>query len=95
MLAKVVEDEFRRVRLIASEQTLQSAGFFLLPGQEMPLGENFALTNKGLEIQYNPYEIAPYALGETRVHVPKEAMEMLVKSDIRGIFSSQGATETR
>jgi hypothetical protein len=56
----------------------------------LPLGENFALTDNGMEIQYNPYEIAPYALGETRVRVPREALEMIVKADLRGVFSAAG-----
>jgi hypothetical protein len=58
-----------------------------LPGQELPLGENFALTSKGLEIQYNPYEVAPYALGATSVSVPREAVAPLVKADLQGVFA--------
>jgi hypothetical protein len=88
-LAKIVEAEFRRARSIRGGQSLQDAGFFVLPGQQLPLGENFALTDNGLEIQYNPYEIAPYSMGETRVQVPREAVEPLVKADLRGVFSSQ------
>jgi hypothetical protein len=90
MLSKIVEAEFRRAREIPGSQTLQDAGFFILPGQEMPLGENFALTDKGLEIQYNPYEVAPYSFGQTRVHVPREAVESLIKAELRGVFASQG-----
>jgi hypothetical protein len=88
-LLKIVEAEFRRARAIRGGQSLQDAGFFVLPGQELPLGENFALTDNGLEIQYNPYEIAPYSMGETRVQVPREAVEPLVKADLRGVFSPQ------
>jgi hypothetical protein len=89
-LLRIVEAEFRRTRSIRAGQSLQDAGFFILPGQELPLGENFALTDNGMEIQYNPYEIAPYALGETRVRVPREALEMIVKADLRGVFSAAG-----
>jgi hypothetical protein len=88
-LSRIVEAEFRRARSIRSGQSLQDAGFFILPGQELPLGENFALTDTGLEIQYNPYEIAPYALGETRVRVPPEALQLLVRSDLRGVLANQ------
>jgi hypothetical protein len=87
-LNRVLEAEFRRAREIRAGQSLQEAGFFILPGQELPIGENFALSDKGLEIQYNPYEVAPYALGETRVKLPKEAIAPLVKSDLSSIFSS-------
>jgi hypothetical protein len=91
MLTKIVEVEFRRARSVRSGQTLQDAGFFILPGQELPLGENFALTDQGLEIQYNPYEVAPYALGETRVRVPREAIAPLVKADLQGVFAAENA----
>jgi hypothetical protein len=91
MLHKVVEAEFRRARSIQPGQSLQDAGFFILPGQELPLGENFALTNNGLEIQYNPYEVAPYALGETRVRVPREAVAPLVKAELQSVFTGDRA----
>jgi hypothetical protein len=95
LLSKIVEAEFRRAREVPGGQSLQDAGFFILPGQEMPLGENFALTDKGLEIQYNPYEVAPYSFGQTRVQVPREAIEPLVRAGLRGIFSAHVGAETR
>lgn len=91
MLNRIVEAEFRRARSVRSGQSLQDAGFFILPGQELPLGENFALTDQGLEIQYNPYEVAPYALGETRVRVPREAIAPLVKADLQGVFAEDNS----
>jgi len=95
MLSRIVEAEFRRSRSIPKSQTLQDAGFFILPGQEMPLGENFALTDKGLEIQYNPYEVAPYSFGQTRVQVPKEAVEPLVKAELRRVFTPDAVPASR
>jgi hypothetical protein len=95
LLSKIVEAEFRRAREVPGGQSLQDAGFFILPGQEMPLGENFALTDKGLEIQYNPYEVAPYSFGQTRVQVPREAIEPLVRAGLRPIFSARVGAETR
>lgn len=90
-LSKIVEAEFRRARSVRRDQSLQEAGFFILPGQEMPLGENFAISDSGLEIQYNAYEIAPFSMGETRVRVPRDAIEPLVKADLRGAFVSDQA----
>jgi hypothetical protein len=94
-LTKIVEAEFRRARSIRSDQTLQDAGFFILPGQEIPVGENFAITDKGMEIQYNPYEIAPYSMGETRVRIPREAVEPLVKANLRGVFAGSVESATQ
>jgi len=87
VLGKIVEAEFRKVRSIRAGQSLQDAGFFILPGQELPLGENFALTSRGLEIQYNPYEVGPYSLGATRISVPREAVEPLVRAELQGVFT--------
>lgn len=86
-LSKIVEAEFRRARNIPSSQSLQEAGFFILPGQEMPLAENFALTERGLELQYNPYEVGPYSMGATRVIVPREAVEPLLIANLKGACS--------
>jgi hypothetical protein len=83
-LSKIVEAEFRRARNIPSSQSLQDAGFFILPGQEMPLADNFALTERGLELQYNPYEVGPYSMGATRVVVPREAVEPLLIAGLKG-----------
>lgn len=88
VLAKIAEREFKRARDITAEQSLQAAGFFVLPGQEMPLTENMALTPKGLEIHYNPYEVGPYAMGETRVTIPQEAIEPLLKAELRSVFAA-------
>lgn len=84
VLSKIVEAEFRRARNVPSSTSLQDAGFFILPGQEMPLAENFALTDRGLELQYNPYEVGPYSMGSTRVVVPKEAIEPLLTANLKG-----------
>lgn len=83
-LSKIVEAEFRRARNVSPSTSLQDAGFFILPGQEMPLAENFALTDRGLELQYNPYEVGPYSMGSTRVVVPKEAIEPLLSANLKG-----------
>lgn len=87
-LAKIVEAEFRRARRIPQSQTLQDAGFFILPGQEMPLSENFAITAAGLHLHYNPYEVGPYVMGETDLTVPREAIEPILKPGLRGVFDA-------
>jgi len=81
VLVRVLEAEFRRARKVRQDQSLQDAGFFILPGQEMPISDNFAITPDGLQVQYNPYEIAPYSMGATRIVVPWEAFNPLLKSE--------------
>lgn len=88
ILAKIVEFEFRRARRIPQGQTLQDAGFFILPGQEMPLSENFAFTSSGVKLHYNPYEVGPYVMGETDLVIPREAIEPILKPTLKGVFDA-------
>ncbi|GGZ97536.1 hypothetical protein GCM10007162_12140 [Ignatzschineria ureiclastica] len=41
---------------------------------------NFIPSKAGLTFLYNPYEIAPYALGTIEITVPKEALKGIVKA---------------
>jgi len=50
---------------------------FWLP-QLIPNG-NFAITEAGVFYQFNPYDIAPYAFGSTRLFIAKEAVLPLLK----------------
>ncbi len=43
---------------------------------------NFYLTETGLVYLFNPYEIAPYAYGETEVTLNKELIEPLLQKDV-------------
>jgi hypothetical protein len=42
--------------------------------------ENFAVTRKGIVFQYNPYEIAAYAMGEIQLFIPFEELKGFVKN---------------
>lgn len=46
--------------------------------QVLPNG-NFAITEEGIYYQFNPYDIAPYAVGETRLLLDKEALRPLMQ----------------
>jgi hypothetical protein len=94
VLVKIVEFEFRRVRQIPQSQSLQDAGFFILPGQEMPLSENFAFTSDGVKLHYNPYEVGPYVMGETNLVIPREAIEPILKPKFRGVFDAQAVSDS-
>lgn len=47
--------------------------------QFMP-SSNFIPSKAGLIFIYNPYEIAPYALGTIEITVPKEALKGIIKT---------------
>jgi hypothetical protein len=60
------EARFREVRAIAEDVTLEEAGFTFENGV-FALPSNFTLRDDGLVFYYNPYEVAPYALGTTEI----------------------------
>jgi hypothetical protein len=80
---KLVEDQFRRAREIPPAEALADAGYFIRAGEPMPVPDNFGITPGGLVIQYNPYEVAPYAYGATEIVVPLEAFEGVQSSGSR------------
>ena len=41
--------------------------------------DNFALTKDGLKFVYNPYEIAPYAMGQQEIVIPYSELKSLLK----------------
>ncbi len=79
---RVVEAEFRRARNISVGQSFDDAGFFVPPGEGLPLPKNFLLTPEGLELYYNNYEIGPYVLGSTQLSIPREVVVALLKEDV-------------
>jgi len=65
-LKRLVEREIRETHDIETEQ-LWSDVFFT---ERFQWPENMGLTNDGLVLVYNPYEILPYAAGFTEVIIP-------------------------
>jgi hypothetical protein len=66
---RAAEAEFRRARGIKPSQSLEAAGFtFTNDTFTLPL--NFAVTDKGISLHYNPYEVGPYVMGPTDCMVP-------------------------
>jgi hypothetical protein len=63
------ERAFRRVRKLAPDADLAAAGFWF-EGGRFKLNENFAVSPTGLLFFFNPYEVAPYALGATSLSLP-------------------------
>jgi len=54
------------------------AGFYF-ENDVFKLTANFAITKEGLKFLYNPYEIAPYALGQQEIIIPYAALGELIK----------------
>lgn len=78
---RAAEAEFRRARDIKPTQTLEEAGFTFENGLfELPA--NFAITDKGIRLHYNPYEVGPYVLGPTDCMVPIDVAGPALNNDV-------------
>jgi hypothetical protein len=69
VFTKAAESEFRRARNVPPSQTLGEAGF-TFENDAFALPQNFAVTDKGISLHYNPYEVGPYVMGATDCMVP-------------------------
>jgi Protein of unknown function (DUF3298)/Deacetylase PdaC len=79
-LTEAVEREFRTVRSLSPEQSLEEAGFWFEKGAFV-LASNWAAEASGLIFYYNDYEIAPHALGPTEVRVSFAALKGIVSPE--------------
>lgn len=92
IFAKAAEAEFRRARNIAPSQTLQEAGF-TFENDTFALSKNFAVTDKGISLHYNPYEVGPYVMGATDCVVPIDVARPALNTEIinlAGVSQSKG-----
>ena len=71
---------FRREREIPEGESLEEAGFWF-EDDRFELTDNFAVTGKGLVFVYNPYEVAPYVFGPTRITVPWSELRGLLRPE--------------
>jgi len=76
-LRKVVEQEFRKVRELGTE-TFEQQGFYTQNGN-LPFPQNAVLTQQGLLLYYNAYEVNAYAFGPTQLLLPYAQIEQLLK----------------
>ena len=80
LLSTIAEAEVRRARAVPAGQSLQDAGFTIAPNTPLTIPNNFGVTEAGLLVRYNPYEIAPYSLGPTEITLPNEAIGQLLSA---------------
>ncbi len=68
-LTAIAEKHFRRVRELKPDETYEQAGF-QFEQNTFALNTNFLVSKEGLAFCFNPYEIAPYAMGVTELVIP-------------------------
>jgi len=75
------ERAFREVREIPAGQSLSDAGFWF-KNDVFTLSDNFTFTHAGLVFRYDPYEVAPYALGPTELLLAWDDLEGLIRPEV-------------
>ncbi len=68
---------FQQSKGVESKQDLFEAGYFW--EGEFKLPDNFALTEEGMLLFYNSYEVAPYSLGATEYTIPWVDLKGMVR----------------
>lgn len=76
----LAEAAFRDVHGLEATADLTAAGFWFEDGR-FRLNDNFAVTGEGLRFHFNPYEVAPYALGPTDLTIPRASLAGLVRAN--------------
>jgi hypothetical protein len=77
-LTRIAEQEFRKNLELSPTDDLYEAGFEF-PDGKFVLNNNYGFTQEGIHFVYNPYEIAPYAMGSQSFIIPYEAIQSLLK----------------
>ena len=79
-LARMGESAFRSARSMPADSSIGDSGFWF-EGGLFRLPSTFAVTSDGLRFYFNPYEVAPYALGPTDFLIPFAQIESLIRPD--------------
>lgn len=79
---KLAEQQFRDSRDMDSTDTYEDTGFWFENGK-FSLSDNFHYSPSGLEIIYNPYEIAPYSEGTIIISFPYNQIQGIIHPEYR------------
>jgi len=76
-LKKIAEPIFKKNYLEEGMTNYSDAGFYF-ENDVFKMTDNFAITKEGLKFLYNPYEVAPYALGQQEIVIPFASLKDLI-----------------
>lgn len=80
-LTQIAEAKFRASHGIQPGTSLRDAGYIFFHHDRFALNDNFWIGPKGLTFFYNPYEIAPWAMGTTELLLTYREIGDLLKPD--------------
>jgi hypothetical protein len=78
ILGDMLEKKYSEIRFLDEEEPLTEAGLF---DDHIHPTENFQITEEGITFFYNPYELAPYAMGSITISLSKDEIIDLLKTD--------------
>lgn len=78
-LQQILLDYLMKAHNVSQYDDMYELGFF--NSLEFFVSENIALTKEGIVWIYNPYEIAPYAMGIIKILIPYKALEHYIEKD--------------
>ncbi len=73
-----LEQAFRHEKGLDDSQSLSDLGYFIEEDGFM-LTDNIGLTEDDILVHFNPYQIAPYALGPTTITLSRESLGTILK----------------
>jgi Protein of unknown function (DUF3298) len=75
---RIAEKHFRKQRKLGPKASLRKAGYDMDGGDAFVISQNIMFTDDSLVLIYNPYEIAPYVMGQIRVAIPLKDVEKII-----------------
>jgi hypothetical protein len=80
VLNKIAEKKFRKLYKIPENGNLEKAGFYFHNGV-FKLNDNYSFSRYAVTFQFNPYEVAAYALGAPEITIPYSEIRDIIKPD--------------
>jgi hypothetical protein len=74
----LLEEAFRKEKGMEENQSYADIGYYI-DDNEFLLSDNIGLSEDGVIVHFNPYEIAPYSEGATTIEIKKEVLGNLLK----------------
>ncbi len=81
-IRQLAEKKFRELKNIPVDKALNNSSYNFSNNKFM-LNNNFGMDSTGLFFLYNPYEIAAYSEGTTKIHLSFDELRGLLKSGVQ------------
>jgi hypothetical protein len=74
---RIAEKAFRKQRKMGPKVSFRKAGYEMA-GDKFVASENIMFTNDAVTLIYNPYEVAPYVMGQICITIPMSSIKSIV-----------------